>query len=361
MLLQILTYHQVMPPFMHYIFPFGRQQEVRDFHFMGFRSDSYIETVNKVQEIPLLGRHGRQIELCYSLKSVERSSDPQNAAAGEGWAIRQCSLHHRFDFRTEQMTWIIIKANRLIQDEIQRQCEAEHRETPTFDSISPFVATLGVHRILATWAGENWHWYINDMEKAMQSKTRRTLSVPLETTKQGSRPRSQTLDSQSSPISPHKRTFSIGSLPRRFKRSASVSTWNSDDPTLGSSQSFPLQCLPETTDKLKNVAIDDTSFEDFQTVQFSEDQANEALLILRANSKVLMDLRQEYTSLLKNKSCPASILCYATDVERFDQHLANVEKDLLMQQNRLEALLRVLADRKNLVSAPISQYFELVG
>jgi hypothetical protein len=111
-----------------------------------------------------------------------------------------------------------------------------------------------------------------------------------------------------------------------------------------------LRSLPETAEKLNNVAIDDISFEDFQAVQFSEDQANEALLVLRANSKVITDLRREYTSLLKNSHCPPSIKCYATEIERFDQHLSNVEKDLLMQQNRLEALLRVLADRKNMVS-----------
>jgi hypothetical protein len=271
-----------------------------------------------------------------------------NPASNEVWAIRQCSIHHRFDFQTEQMTWIVIKANKLIQDEIQNQCEAEHRDS--LNTVNPFVATLAIHRILATWAGENWHWYINDLESALQRKTRRTLSIPLETTKPGYRPRSQTLESQPSPKSGRRRTFSLRSFPRLIRRSASLSTWQSDDPTLGSSQTCPLRSLPETAEKLNNVAIDDISFEDFQAVQFSEDQANEALLVLRANSKVITDLRREYTSLLKNSHCPPSIKCYATEIERFDQHLSNVEKDLLMQQNRLEALLRVLADRKNMVS-----------
>lgn len=335
---------------MPYVFPFGYQQEVRDFHFMGFRSQSYIETVNSSQNIPLLGRHGRHIELCYSLKSVERSSDPKNPLAPEVWAIRQCSLHHQFDFHTEQMTWIIIKANKLIQDEVERQCKTEHRTNSQANSTNPFVATLGIHRILASWAGENWDWYINDMESSLQYKTKSILSVPLDATKSDYRPRSQTVDSQSSPKPAHKRTSSVGSLPRWFKRSASMSTWTSEDPTLRNSQSPPLHSRQPTNEDVKTAAFEDGLPQEFQDIQFSEEQATAVLLILKANSKVLADLRNEYRSVLRNLQCPASVKACEMEIERFEQHLLNVEKDLAMQQGRLEALLRVLADRKNLVS-----------
>src|SRR5688572_3951480 len=77
-----LTHHQVMPAFLDFIFPFGLQEYLQDFYFSGFREDTRLLSTGLI--IPNLGRSGREIRLCYSLKSVEAS----NGNTSWPWSIR---------------------------------------------------------------------------------------------------------------------------------------------------------------------------------------------------------------------------------------------------------------------------------
>jgi hypothetical protein len=87
-----------------------------------------------------------------------------------------------------------------------------------------------------------------------------------------------------------------------------------------------------------------------QELQAIEDRVNEALLILRSNSCVVTELRLEYVSLTESK-IQQKILQEDehAGICMFDRDLLQIQKDLVMQRSRLEALLQLMADRKSLV------------
>ena len=71
--MSILTYHQVMPAFLDFLFPFGFQKYRQDFHFGGFRQHTTLSDLDRGLAIAEIGRSGRGYQLCYSLKAVEQS------------------------------------------------------------------------------------------------------------------------------------------------------------------------------------------------------------------------------------------------------------------------------------------------
>jgi hypothetical protein len=138
-----------------------------------------------------------------------------------------------------------------------------------------------------------------------------------------------------------------------LKRSGSELVEPDELPEASSEKTSPLDSLPEDLERTAFPAIDDISFEDLQTVQIFEDMVNETSMILKANARVISDLRREYQALNDRPSCPASTFEGGyTDLLQFSQYLLIVEKDLSMQEDRVESLLRMLADRKSMVCVP---------
>lgn len=168
-----LTYHQVMPSFLDFVFPFGRQEHQQDSHFSGFRHDNSLNPLDRGLSVRELGRSGREIRLCYNLHSVEKSS----VQAYLPWSIRQTAVYHSFDVETGRSLWINVKGNRLLKRRIEEA--AKSSQLGSFKSIGrSFAATLITHMFFCEWAGENWRWYINDLEKELQDATGKTISTP---------------------------------------------------------------------------------------------------------------------------------------------------------------------------------------
>jgi hypothetical protein len=99
------------------------------------------------------------------------------------------------------------------------------------------------------------------------------------------------------------------------------------------------------------------SFGDLQKVQLYEDKTNEVHLILGSNIKVLGELKDHYQYVTQSEHFPEALIrdC-RPDLERFEKRITSVINDLEMQQSRATTLLRLLADRKSLVSH-ILQHF----
>ncbi|KAH9834314.1 mitosis inhibitor protein kinase swe1 [Teratosphaeria destructans] len=348
MFLQILTYHQTMPAFLHFIFPFGKQHYVRDFHFAGFRSEDSYSTPIPELHIPELARSGYHVELCYSLKSVER------AEGAEPWRIRQCSIHHRYDLRKHRMTWIIVKANHLIRDAVHRYLStlsSEDRQRMSASS-KALATSLVIHRIIVAISAENWHLYVNDLESSVQDKTRRTLYIPLEQTVPGYKPQVRTGTSANKLGS--RRSSSWQSFTRALA-SKTRPTWLSGTTTLH--EDLEIELDGKLSDEDVEPAVDDFSFRDLQEMQRFEDQANEALMVVRSNGSVINDLDQEYRRLRESvgASTATEVSDNEADLEDFARYLQSMGKDFVMQQSRIETLLHMLADRKTLLQS-ILQY-----
>lgn len=163
------TYLQVMPTFLDFIFPFGFQEHQEDFHFTGFRQETRLLGNERGLKIAELERSGQDTQVCYSLKSVERSSDPKFP-----WSIRQTAAYHSFDFGTGNAAWIIVKGNQLMKDRIKDSSN----DVDVFKSLGgAFNASLDSHLMICSWCAEEWRWYANFLESTLQEMTRRSLAI----------------------------------------------------------------------------------------------------------------------------------------------------------------------------------------
>ena len=328
MLTLVFTYHQVLPSFLDFLFPFGNRQYAQDFSFSGFKhEDQFSDADDHGLKIRELGWSGRDFQLCYNLKSVE----PSKGQPEWPWSIRQSALHHSFDVETGRTTWIVIKGDQLLKKRIKLATGSRGlSETLPFATVDrAFASTLAIHLIICEWSGENWRWYINFLEEALQATTRPTLSAVVD------------------PLP----TSTADGAPSMLGECAHLK----DRPFLAcktlSDIDLPMPELDERTfqPRVAN-SHSDFSFSDLQKIQFIQEKVNETMLILKLNVDVLIELRQHYHSISESDGWPRELnLKCKREVIRFEKRVLAVENDLRMQQSRAETLLRLLADRKSLV------------
>jgi hypothetical protein len=429
MLAFLFSYHQVMPAFLDFIFPFGKQEYARDFYFSGLREESRLGAKRKGIEIPQLGRSGTEIQLSYNLRSVEQS----NGEPDIPWSIRNAAVYHSFDIKTGRSLWINVKGNKLIKNRV-----LEASGLPSMSKLESrseaFSASLATHLLFCDWSSEGWRWYINDLEDRLQALTRNALAtqieqdpapipppVPFPMSPQARRgsflPPSRSATTQSlqmstccpealsprvlsrattlfdpsdhSAISPkecytQKNGLEAGivhgqgaarslrptchSLKGATGRSLRFWEWcSAKDSSLGSKSTEKLEPVtpalsgkmapPELPPTMSN-NVDQTTneaftFRDLKRIQYIEEKAQDALLVLKLNVEVLEELRQHYAYSTRHAEFPTEIKhqCEA-DLARFDKCVRGVEKDLRMMQSRTETLLHLVANRSNLVSMP---------
>jgi hypothetical protein len=351
MLMLALTYHQVMPSFLDFIFPFGRQLYPQDFHFSGFRIENRLSPLEIGLSLPELGRSGRGYRLCYSLRSVERSTSQKDWP----WSIRQTSIYHEFNIDSGHSAWVIVKGSELMKTRVMSATESsEPSELTTFGTTDrAFAASLATQLIFCDWSAENWRWYINFLEEALQKTTRRILSTPVDA------PLSPTFErpsrSTTQPTLSEPGTKSWISI---LRRAAIPASRLPTSPPSNNQSLQPAGCPlqppePPRGRKGQEMQSDqqEFSFNDLQRIQFIEEKANEARLILKVNEKVIDELKLHYRSSLDSEYCPEvmSRNC-KLDFAKFSKRVISIQNDLRVQQSRAESLLRLLADRKSLVS-----------
>jgi hypothetical protein len=374
----ILSYFQAMASFLDFVFPFGRQMYTQDFHFSGFRYEAKLTESERGLAIPELNRSGQDLKMCYSLKSVEESIVQKEWP----WSIRQASVHHSFDVITGVMSWVVVKGNQLIKDRVQAATKPGNRSEikDLQDAGSAFAASLATHLLIAGWSSEEWRWYIGFLEEEFHSTTRRALAVKVETI------RSPTIASKKNvpwaPISSPTTGISEKPTFSSQKTFSSLLTSLSEKPVIGSktkpndqkvvlpplqtSVAQPPTGLPGfqppfpfarvangSSAQTKNSAgHEEFSFESLQRVQSLEDKCNEVLLVLDANTSVLTEITSFYKSIISSENCPKEHKeKWGRDVLAFDRKIEGIICEIRMQSTITKTLLRLLADRKSLVSS----------
>lgn len=350
-----LTYHQVMPSFLDFVFPFGRTLYAQDFHFSGFRHGDRLAELDRGTPMPQIGRSGRDIRLCYNLKSVEGSRN------NWPWSIRHAAVHHSFDVENGQATWIVIKGNKLLKERMTNaSASLLQSDAHSFtDVVRAFSSALKLHLVLCNWSAEKWRWYINYLEDELQKITRRAVSVEV-TRSPPPLPKSPSNQTTSTPamsmIQSVAKTvraegYSLNPLP-------AVAA-----PPSPSTPRKPPQLppdLPVPDEESQEVRGDHQfTFGDLQRTQFIEEKANEALLVLKSNSNILIELKQHYASLDNCDDLPVGLRhdCRGF-IARFQKRVTSIENDMRMHQSRIETLLRLLENRKNLVSLNVMSISE---
>ena len=170
-LVRILSYHQVMPGYLDFIFVFGSQSEPRDLRFSGFREQTLLATSPCGPAVPGLGRRGRQYQICYNLKSVACTSTASIPEQKE-WSIRQAAFHHQFDVLEGTTLWIVTQGELHIKKRVEDLTGVKGRpEDRAFNTPEDcFKSSLAVHLLYCHWSAEEWRWYIQWLEEIIDQK-----------------------------------------------------------------------------------------------------------------------------------------------------------------------------------------------
>jgi hypothetical protein len=165
MLAYTLSYHQISPWFLEYIFPFGQQEYSRHFHSIGFKANNMVKDHRSGLRIPEVGRSGHELRLMYAPKAVESSPNEMHWP----WSIRLVAVYHSFDVKTSRSTWMIIKGNGVIKERIM-ELSNDYKNTDVENTEFHLVFVLQGHLLLCQWIVENCPSYISFIEGALQKK-----------------------------------------------------------------------------------------------------------------------------------------------------------------------------------------------
>ncbi len=364
------TYFQVMPAFMDFLLLFGEQEHAQDLYCSGFYQHTRLAGVELGTKADTRNWSGRDMQVCYSLKSVE----PSPSQAHWPWSIRHCAVHHSFDAEYIRSTWLIIKGDQLIEERIKSATSEKEAPMgkPAFETIEKaFGAALTTHLILCDWSAENWRWYIKFLEERFDKLTGESITTnagvlvssvngfaaqklrrsdtPNTIQTQRSRRilsfspsvRVQTQSFENPPMTPTERDPPIRMHENPGgKKQPMPPGWKGDIPETPSPSSVK-------RDKYGQQIF---SFEDLQDIQHLKEKANETVLVLRLNLNVIMQLKQHYASIAECKELPENISRDCKwEMISFGRRIDGITKNLELQILRVESLLCSLTDRKTLV------------
>ncbi|KAI4941153.1 hypothetical protein J4E91_010944 [Alternaria rosae] len=89
---------------------------------------------------------------------------------------------------------------------------------------------------------------------------------------------------------------------------------------------------------------------DIQDLQYWQDKANEAVMVLEANAKILTTLRKFYSNLIAHKDFPDTLKTSCEDqLSAFFSQLDEITAEFDMQLARAKLLVKIISDRKQLV------------
>ena len=353
MFTDILTCHQVMPEFLDFVFPFGRREDAEDFHFGALKVDNRFDMPHTTVSIPELGRSGQQYQMCYNLRFVERYKGDLDWP----WPIRQSAIFHSFDVENGRTVWIMIKGNLNVRNRIAEAIKLSDNTIASgnirsYKSVSSsFASSINVHSNLCDMATENWRWYINFLEGEFQKLTRSALHLPVDTASIAeTHLRRPPIRSDTAPSQQIQRQWSIGSIQTLLvgsRKSQTMRPVELDDLKTVNTK------WASRNDKSRIAVPDDGdfSFNRLQGIQHLEEKANESLLVIGMNINILQELSEYYTDLGHREIWPANFRDETIEVlSQFQRLVSSAISDFMMQQSRLETLIRMLGNRKDLVS-----------
>ena len=372
MLVQALSYVQAMPEMLDLLLPFGERKSTPDFFTGGFHQRTRLSIATPGLQIPERAWSGHGFQICYGLKSVERSETQTHWP----WSIRHCAIHHTFDVKNIRATWMVVKGNRCIERQIRSATggrgPAEYSSYGTIEEA--FAASLCTHSIMFDWSAENWRWYINYLENKFQKMTTGAIATDAEVPMSpketdvfafGSRTNTQKTDT-----SRKSRAFSLRSMTQKVEPMPSVAEIQGLPPPtfIVNARSKKKQPLPPgiTT---KNLEVQRPEVQQARAVQYDvygqpmfgfrhlqdiqnfEESSNDIVLVLKLNRGVCKQVSEFYHSLFTDKELPDNITnnCQG-DLLRFQRKIKSVESQLKEQILRVEALQQLIANRKQLVS-----------
>ncbi|KAF2263814.1 hypothetical protein CC78DRAFT_464874 [Lojkania enalia] len=353
----LFSYHQILPSFLDFMFPFGKQEYVQDFYFGGLREENRLCNDRRGAPMPDLGRSGGDLRFYYSLRSVERSPGRQ----GFQWSIQQTAIYHSFDIETGRCLWVNVKGNELMKNRFFEA--ADSFEGSKWSSRnSAFLTSLSTHMMICEWAVENWAWYINDLQDELQASSTVMLAASLDTP-----PIPISIYTTENPCDSNTSVEFSGitsSITQMLRSNVSDSEWLDSNRKEAKTQSSGVSPIAKgkiitgdiVPQKEHNPLILETfPFRDLLNVQYIKEKLYEVQSVLRLNIEVLRDLKQLYHSAVDHTEFPKEVTTACErELVRFKENLERIEKDLRVQHLKTETLLQILADRKAILHSSLS-------
>lgn len=366
MLEYLLSFHQVSPSFLELVFAFGKGTQPEDFHYTGFRHESFLNKAEaEVYAIYRLGRSGREIKQSYNLWSVEESS---SEGGTQPWSIRQTAVYHSFDLDAGRAFWINIKANNVLKSRTTAETASLNRlcAHTISDPGRCFAATLTTHLIHFEWCRENWRMYLSSLKKRLDDILKMVSGAPVERVeralavdgnalirplKSGSTPpsRANTFDSAKGVFS--RQSTGISTIAKSVLSTsptpvtAAVQNSASIPPANPSQQSG----LPSVQENEFGV-LDQFSIEELQRLHRIGKALQEASLVMRLNADVLLEISQSYDDLINDDRFPDTMRSEcSTAIHDFFQQSRCIIKELEREQRRITTLIQMMENGKTMV------------
>jgi hypothetical protein len=344
MLAFVLSYHQVSPAFLDFIFPFGKQIGAQYNDINGVRNESRLFEKQTSPAIDALCRSGREIRMCYNLRSVEVS--PKQTPLP--WSIRHTAVYHSIDLVTGHVVWVNIKGNQVLEKRVEADSTIAKLAASRDSSLA---ASLMTHLVFAEWAGEGWRSYINVLESKVQNETTRTIATPVEEPTSGVYSTRSVVTSEKPTILPNSTKCNSVSdettKPAEFNEGKLALRHQPVRNDLKTGTNFEPNSLEQDGSLIK------FSFDNLQDAQWLEEKIDESVLVLSLNLVTLKGLREIYVDYSRQPPTVAMDSFFQTandDISTFSQQIINIEQDLGTQVMRSKSLLRKLHERKALVT-----------
>ena len=334
----LLTYLQVPHHFLDFVFTFGERVHPLDSSPADCCPISNLDENYLHSDIPQLGRSGLISQLNFSLKGVE----PSKGTVTWPWSIRQTSVHHSFDIENGRTFWIFVKGSALISNRSRSQIRKSEGNYPDTYS-NTFSLSLENHLILCDWVNEHWRWYINYIDEELHGISRTPLVAQVDPRQPNLREKKPTrmatwLSEKSQQSQSSQETMSLAQRARKVFCA-----------TIG-----PLEDGRFSKDQQPHVRESTRlpNFENIQRMQFIEENANTAKLVLSSNLEVLRAIKDHVNSIWDARAFPQQAKRNCENRHHnFNGLLDNTMRCMSMQLTRVDAILNLLAGRRSLVCA----------
>jgi len=350
----LLTYYQVMPAFLDFVFPFGNTADARDFFYGGFKHETRLTERERGLRVDQIGRSGIRLQMAYSMWAPAETHAFENWK----WSVQPISIYHSFDLETGRMLWILIKGDPKAKDQVAAAIKSLHhpqlRELSSPDDC--FATSLATHELLLDWACGNWIWYINFLEENVQEITGRTLNATINRNVVVAALRASTQTTATTPPK-LKRSQTLATIGRVFtgKKIEPPILPVTEPPIDPQPRKLPAKLPPGMNVQHQQEKLDTDAFDivDIQKIERVEERHNTSLLIVRTQICIMKGLLKHYETVLRSKDAPKDITGKLKSAfTKFETSVSGAISDLQLHQSRLETLARLLAERKTLVSAP---------
>ncbi|TLD26949.1 hypothetical protein PspLS_04620 [Pyricularia sp. CBS 133598] len=384
MIKHLLSYQHVSPKFLDTLFLFCKQPfpptHASFVHSAAFYQDNLFHNLSHHGRyaIPHLGRSGRQLRLCYNLWGVE--SDGPDSQGREKWLFRQTAMYHSLDMETAKTFWINVKANWKMLERMRQVAEDEE----TFPESSPrdrqifqaLLNSLDLHMVAAEWCIEGWAGFTRSVQAELSSVMVELTNIPVEDL--GEAIKIDVPELLIDILKPGSRRNGITqALKKASKKNSEPNTFTGrggHGQTLHSpeEQSIPgfceisLELLRQAqrrvdslifgSRKSEKLSVEDPfrllegfKFEQIQRSSKLGARLNQARLIMKMNSSVMLGLVGFYASLLETDEISTSLRSNISGgVHIFRQRIESCIKTLEIERSRAEMLLQTVATGKTL-------------